>query len=88
MTDTPPADKPPEFYSTGERYYPDGRKRPTFLMPVLAPRQRTWHKRDGSTALKRAEAKRKAQEQSNLTARQMAERLDGIDKTATEENDV
>ena len=71
-------EKTPGFYSTGERYYPDGRKRLTFIMPTLGPapaRRDTSRKALEHNAKKQAD-KRAHRGKKYKSAREIAEALD------------
>ena len=67
-----------------ERHYPDGRKRWQGCWPTnYHTSGRKWHKKDGSTALERAEAKKAAQaaeDNRRLTSRQIAAKMDDKEK--------
>lgn len=90
MTDLFPAAPPPESNPleiegelTPARLGPDGKPRPVYWMPTLAPLA----KRDMGRALREYEAK-KAKRKAGpgyKSARQLAEEADGITKTEEEE---
>lgn len=85
MTDPDPQpDRPrtfpdrPEWYETGERTYPDGRKRWRGWTWNPPARQRKRHEKTGETALKREAEKKAAQAEPPrfVGSRQLADQLD------------
>lgn len=97
-----PAEEPQspamDWQQQPERLCPvTGKPRPQFVWPInYHTSGRKWHKKDGSTALKRAEAKRQAQEAAKAApafegSHQLADRLDkearGDETTEQKEQD-